>query len=300
MKLYRFDSLLPEIQTVEKGRTLACVMVDELPQVLEGADLANTQQLVPECGAFCFAESRPDCIAGELCIPDLTGQDQHDRDACFFIDEDIMVFVDTDGLVDDCIGQMRKTYRDVGSSREHFLYNLISVLVKGHLSTLETIEHSIMELEEKVADEQVEDFSEQITPIRKRLSSFRELYEELGDMLEELIENENGFLKSEHLNEFELLLHRVERLQSRVTALLDSVSQVRESYREMTAEKTNETMNRLTVISAIFLPLTLITGWFGMNFINMPELAHGYPYVAGGSVLLVLALLWYLRKKRLL
>ena len=59
-------------------------------------------------------------------------------------------------------------------------------------------------------------------------------------------------------------------------------------------------MTVLTVITSIFLPLTLIAGWYGMNFTHMPELnwAYGYPVIIIISVVIVaLCLFWFRRKK---
>lgn len=66
------------------------------------------------------------------------------------------------------------------------------------------------------------------------------------------------------------------------------------------AHRTNEIMRVLTVLSAIFLPLTLVAGIFGMNFENMPELKWHYAYffVLGGMVVLTVALLVLFRIKR--
>ena len=61
-------------------------------------------------------------------------------------------------------------------------------------------------------------------------------------------------------------------------------------------------MNLLTVVSAIFLPLTLLVGWYGMNFIYMPELrwAFGYPGVFVVAVLIVCIEIILFKKKKLL
>ncbi|KPK12751.1 MAG: hypothetical protein AMJ68_00700 [Acidithiobacillales bacterium SG8_45] len=66
------------------------------------------------------------------------------------------------------------------------------------------------------------------------------------------------------------------------------------------AHRTNEIVRVLTLISAIFLPLTLIAGIFGMNFENMPELKYqyGYFFVLGGMFALAIGLLIYFRIKR--
>jgi magnesium transporter len=58
-------------------------------------------------------------------------------------------------------------------------------------------------------------------------------------------------------------------------------------------------MKTLTIISAVFIPLTFIVGVYGMNFDNMPELhtVNGYFIVMGSMVLLVIGLIIYFKKR---
>ena len=66
------------------------------------------------------------------------------------------------------------------------------------------------------------------------------------------------------------------------------------------AHRTNEIMRVLTVLSAIFLPLSLVAGIFGMNFEYMPELKihYAYYFALGGMVSLAVVLLILFRTKR--
>ena len=66
------------------------------------------------------------------------------------------------------------------------------------------------------------------------------------------------------------------------------------------AHRTNEVMRMLTVVSAIFLPLTLVAGIFGMNFEYMPELKWKYAYFVVLSVMVLAGcvLLWLFRRRR--
>ena len=59
-------------------------------------------------------------------------------------------------------------------------------------------------------------------------------------------------------------------------------------------------MQYLTMITTIFFPLTLITGWYGMNFRNMPELENGYPGVILLSLAVLIACILFFRKKKIL
>jgi magnesium transporter len=63
-------------------------------------------------------------------------------------------------------------------------------------------------------------------------------------------------------------------------------------------DKTNHRLAVLTVFSAIFMPLTLMAGIWGMNFENMPELktAIGYPLALGSMALIGLAMYLFFRK----
>lgn len=59
-------------------------------------------------------------------------------------------------------------------------------------------------------------------------------------------------------------------------------------------------MKTFTLITAVFLPLTLIVGWFGMNFRHMPELEwrYAYPLLIVICIMLVLIILFYFKKRK--
>jgi magnesium transporter len=100
------------------------------------------------------------------------------------------------------------------------------------------------------------------------------------------------------------IIDLIESMRETATSLLDL-------YLSLMSNKMSEVMKTLTIISAIFIPLTFIVGVYGMNFAyedpktgeilrnNMPELyAHnGYLYVMGGMLLIVIAQIWYFSKR---
>ena len=65
-------------------------------------------------------------------------------------------------------------------------------------------------------------------------------------------------------------MHRVELLQNNVNLLRENVLRIRELYQSMQHARQNKIMVVITIVTTIFLPLTLITGWYGMNFVYMP------------------------------
>lgn len=76
--------------------------------------------------------------------------------------------------------------------------------------------------------------------------------------------------------------------------------QIRELYQSMQDAHQNKIMAVITIVTTIFLPLTLITGWYGMNFVYMPELQwrYGYFAVIMISLIIVIAEIIYFKKKK--
>ena len=122
------------------------------------------------------------------------------------------------------------------------------------------------------------------------------------DISSALEENENGIYTEGQLSFFHVLTVRAERLISGVRALNESLTQLREMLDAQLNYALNNIMKVFTVITTVFLPLTLIVGWYGMNFRHMPELEweYAYPLLAGFCVVLVAGVLYYFKKKKLM
>ncbi len=95
-------------------------------------------------------------------------------------------------------------------------------------------------------------------------------------------------------------LERVKRLQNEAQSLREYAMQVQDVYQAEITIRQNNVMNLLTVVTTVFLPLTLIAGWYGMNFYNMPELdwKYGYPAVSGISLAVIILILYFFKKKK--
>ena len=109
-----------------------------------------------------------------------------------------------------------------------------------------------------------------------------------------------GFLTEDNIRFFTLFSKRAGRLFETTNSLLDYTSQIRDDYEAGMADKQNHIMTILTVVTTIFMPLTLITGWYGMNFKYMPELdsVYGYPTVIAVSLAIaILSLVFFKYKK---
>jgi Mg2+ and Co2+ transporter CorA len=96
------------------------------------------------------------------------------------------------------------------------------------------------------------------------------------------------------------VLEHIERVVHHVGRLEQSAETAVQMHFNVQSNRTNEVMRTLTVLTAIFLPLNLITGYFGMNFENFPAL-HAEGGVRWTEVLMIvvaLTLAWVFWRRR--
>jgi len=79
----------------------------------------------------------------------------------------------------------------------------------------------------------------------------------------------------------------------------ETLAGVRDAYLSAVSNRLNEVMKVLTIVATLLLPLTVITGIYGMNFEDMPELRwrYGYPATLAGMAAVMLGLAWYFKRK---
>lgn len=179
------------------------------------------------------------------------------------------------------------------------LYTFFNLLTEKDASYLESIEADIAALEDAIVEEEGSNYTREISTLRKKLLKQKRYFESLIDALEEMEKNEGGLLTPQQLAAFHIITNRADRQFRAVLNLRDYVTQVREAYQAQIDINLNKTMKFFTVITAIFLPLTLIVGWYGMN-LQMPEIGspYAYPVVIGLSAAIVLGMVIYFRKNK--
>ena len=245
------------------------------------------------------AEVNYDSLTGTFSVPDRMHISAPNTGFAFALDEKGIVFIDDSGFVTEKINNIIAAKRWTLPSLERFLYDFLEQIVSQDQVILEQYDKELDEIESGILEGKVTDPSLRVSRIRSDLRDMRNHYEQLLDLSQELEENENNFFKKENTRYFHLFSQRVSRLHDLTNSLREFSIQIRDLYQSQLDIKQNRIMALLTIISSIFMPLTLIAGWYGMNFKYMPELEHkaAYPIVIAVSAAIVVLSLVFFKKK---
>lgn len=153
-----------------------------------------------------------------------------------------------------------------------------------------------------MVEDEGKNFNYRMLQLKKEISRFYRYYSQLADLGENLYENELDFFGKKEAASFRIFADRAARLQEETQVLREYAMQVQDVYQSEISIRQNNVMKVLTIVTTVFLPLTLIAGWYGMNFTHMPELTwvYGYPVVIIVSILVVIISLWIFKKKKFL
>jgi magnesium transporter len=199
----------------------------------------------------------------------------------------------------DAVGRIRQRGAD------YLLYSLIDTIIDCGFPLLDHLGNELELLEEQVLARPSRQSLELLHGIRREVVLLRRMLWPQRDVLNDLLrEGETPLSEGTHIYFRDCYDHSIQIIE-----LLETYREITTSLLDLhlsiTSNRLGEIMKVLTVFASIFIPLTFITGIYGMNFNNpdspwaMPELAWywGYPAVLGGMIAVGLGLLYLFRRK---
>ena len=179
------------------------------------------------------------------------------------------------------------------------MMQFLEQMIEDDVLYLSHIESETEKMEEKISSGGSADFFSLLTKHRQKLSELNAYYEQLTD-IGELFQSHACSSFADDIQDWDKFTHRAERLQNHVQLLRENMLQLRELYQSKQDARQNKIMGILTIVTTFFLPLTLITGWYGMNFAYMPELKwrYGYLSVIIASLIIAIGEIIYFKKKK--
>jgi len=178
-------------------------------------------------------------------------------------------------------------------------YLVIDKLVDHYFPTLYQIEEQLDIIEENTSGLKIKTLMDQVFDIRGDLLKIRRTIVPMRDLLYRILNSERVDEYKKHRVYFTDIHDHLLKLTEMIDSNREMTADLRDSYLSLNSNRMNSIMMVLTMITVIFMPLTLIAGIYGMNFDNMPELRmeYGYFAVLGFMVTLaVLMIMWFKRK----
>ncbi|WP_317316746.1 CorA family divalent cation transporter [Longibaculum muris] len=221
----------------------------------------------------------------------------------FFIFKNLFLVVvidDEDHHISEVFQSSSDYVLEKGVSITRLVYYFLSELISRDYQYIEDLQEEIEDLESHDSEEESIHFTNQLRQLSKELLLLRNYYDNLVIIGEDLQMNHHHIFEDDDMRYFEIFTRRIERLSNNVQMLRELLSQAYEAHQSKLDYKLNKTMQFFTVVTTVFMPLTLIAGWYGMNFKNMPELSSPYGYLSVILVsvsVVVLLMLWFKKKK---
>lgn len=221
----------------------------------------------------------------------------------FFIFKNLFLVVvidDEDHHISEVFQSSSDYVLEKGVSITRLVYYFLSELISRDYQYIEDLQEEIEDLESHDSEEESIHFTNQLRQLSKELLLLRNYYDNLVIIGEDLQMDHHHIFEDDDMRYFEIFTRRIERLSNNVQMLRELLSQAYEAHQSKLDYKLNKTMQFFTVVTTVFMPLTLIAGWYGMNFKNMPELSSPYGYLSVILVsvsVVVLLMLWFKKKK---
>lgn len=178
-------------------------------------------------------------------------------------------------------------------------YMVIDSLVDHYFPCVYGIEDELDELESKGSRESVEQLMNQVFDLRSRLLKLRRTIVPMRDLMYRILNSQHVQGDKEPRAYYSDIYDHLLKLSEMIDADREMTADLRDSYISLNSNRMNGIMKTLTVITTVFMPLTLIAGIYGMNFVDMPELKWKYGYFAVLGLMAGLSgwmILWFSRR----
>lgn len=185
---------------------------------------------------------------------------------------------------------------------DYLLYALLESIINNYFVLIEKMDVKLEVLEERIIKDGTEDILEEIHKLRKNILILRNTVWPLKDVFNTLSREEVSLVKPGtriyFRDSYEHIFHIVDSL----SIYREMISGMFDIYLSNLSNRMNKIMTTLTVFATIFIPLTFLTGIYGMNFKYMPEIGWkgGYPMFWGITVVMIVMMLKYFKDKKMI
>jgi len=236
-------------------------------------------------------------------IVDCAALEIHSEQIALFAGQNFLVSFQEDP--DDTLAPIRKRCEDgVGRFRkkgpDYLAYALLDFVVDSYFSVLDELETQTLEVESSLhSNGALQTTKARMFALKRLFNEFRHRILPLREAVTRLYRSESDLVEDSTRLYLRDLADHVIQILDGIDNQRDMIANLEALFQAEAANRLNNVMRLLTVISTIFIPLSFIAGIYGMNFDNMPELHwhYGYFIVLGGMLMAMIGMLIYFSRK---
>jgi magnesium transporter len=216
-----------------------------------------------------------------------------------FLSRNFLITVHRDRMqtVDDVCNRLPSDKRLLGNGPDFLLYSIVDQMVDAHFPLLDEIEERVDELQDAIFKQAAPMHLDELLHLKRDVNVLRRQSLPQRELLNQISRGDAQFIQRQHLIYFRDCYDHMFRISETIDVERDMMASTMEAYLSVIANRTNEIMKVLTILSTIMLPMTVIGGIYGMNFEHMPELhwRYGYLFAIGLMAATTTTLLMFFR-----
>jgi len=180
------------------------------------------------------------------------------------------------------VEQVRRTYHDdfkrFAKTPGFLVYELGDHLIESYRRLYNGFSDEVERVQLNLFGAVDDGIFRHVSALTTDLLALRKVVLAVRELMHQLASRRSPFVSETTQTFLGPMAETLERISNDLTSEREVLNETLNLYMGMVSHRTNRIMNRLTVISMIFLPLTFICGVYGMNFDVMPELRWPYSY----------------------
>ena len=219
----------------------------------------------------------------------------------FCLGKNFLVTVHSDPLdtVDDYRSRLLSGGVKIRSGPDSLMHNIMDMEVDKFTKVVDDLDDEIEELEENLIKGGTGDTLEKLNDHRRQIAGLKKVVVPQRDIINKMARGDVPFIAAVMLFYFKDIYDHMFRFHLNLDSHRELIASAFETYTSVQSNSINKIIKQLTIISTIFLPITFITGVYGMNFRVMPELELSYGYYMAMAIMIIIGVaMWLYFMKR--